>query len=362
MRRIRIGVVGSGIGASHIEGYQALPDMYEVAAVCDIDTARGEAVAAKFGVPATVDSMERLFERDIDIVDVCTPSGLHQAQAIAALEAGFDVVLEKPVGQSLAEVDAIGAVEAATGRRVCPIFQYRFGHGIQKLHHLIAKGMAGPASVATLETHWYRGEAYYGRAAWRGTFDGELGGCLTTHAIHIHDLLCEVLGAPVSVHARASNRLNGNETEDMAVLSLAFADGAFASSSVTLGSRQEISRMRFCFADLVAESGLAPYNPGHDPWTFPNDDPEAARRIAEALEDFEPLPERFVGQFYRMHGAMETGGDLPVTLADARRSIELLTASYYSMLTGETVALPIRPEHPFHGGWLDTMKKEASVG
>ncbi len=78
------------------------------------------------------------------------------------------------------------------------------------------------------------------------------------------------------MHARTSNRLNRNETEDMAVLSLEFASGAFATSSVTLGSRQEMSRLRFCFDDLVAESGLAPYNPGHDPWTFPNDDPAAA--------------------------------------------------------------------------------------
>lgn len=351
-RRLRVGVVGSGIGASHIEGYRALPDLYEVTTLCDIDADRGAAVAAKYAIPATVAALDDLLARDLDIVDVCTPSGLHQAQALAALAAGFHTVVEKPVAKSLAEADVLAAAEAASGRRLSPIFQYRFGHGIQKLHHLRAKGFAASPSVATAETHWWRSTPYYEAARWRGTFAGELGGCLTTHAIHIHDLLCEVLGPVASVHARASNRQNRNETEDMAVLSLAFANGAFATSSVTLGSRQETSRLRFCFRDLVAESGLSPYNPGHDPWTFPDDDPEAAARIAAALEDFEPLPERFPGQFLRLHAALTGDAALPVTLADARRSIELLTAAYWSAATGEPVTLPLPPDHPYYAGWI----------
>jgi predicted dehydrogenase len=355
--RLRVGVVGSGIGASHIEAYQALPDMYEVAALADIDAGRAGAVAEKFGIPAVVGSLDALLERDLDIVDVCTPSGLHQAQAIAVLEAGRHAVIEKPVAKSLAEVDAIAAAEAASAGRACPIFQYRFGHGLQKLAHLRRKGYAAQASVATAETHWFRGAEYYGRAAWRGTFEGELGGCLATHAIHIHDILCEVLGPVASVHARTSRRLNRNETEDAAVLSLEFESGAFAASTVTLGSRQEMSRLRFVFDDLVAESGLSPYNPGHDPWTFPEDDPGAATRIEAALADFAPLPERFVGQFHRMHAALVGGGPLPVTLEDARRSVELLTAAYYSAMTGEAVALPLAGEHPFYRGWLEAMKE-----
>ena len=71
------------------------------------------------------------------------------------------------------------------------------------------------------------------------------------------------------------------------------------------------------------------------------------------------LPERFVGQFYRMHAALADGGELPVTLTDARRSIELLTAAYYSALRNEIVPLPIQSGHPFHAGWLETMKKAA---
>lgn len=357
MTRLRVGVVGAGIGASHVEAYRALPDLYDVAVLCDIDPVRAEAVAAAHGVAATTTAFEDLLADGLDIVDICTPPHLHVPQATAALAAGAHVVLEKPVARSLAELDTLADAEAASGRTVSPIFQYRFGHGIQKLHHLRAKGFGAAPSVATAETHWWRSTPYYEAARWRGTFAGELGGCLTSHAIHIHDLLCEVLGTPTEVHARTSNRQNRNETEDMAVLSLAFANGAFATSSVTLGSRQQISRLRFCFSDLVAESGLAPYNPGHEPWTFPDDDPDAAARVADALADFVPRPERFAGQFFRLHAALTSGATLPVTLGDARRSIELLTAAYWSAATGAPVALPLAPDHPYYHGWIPAPER-----
>jgi predicted dehydrogenase len=361
-RRLKIGVVGAGIGASHIEGYQALPDLYEVVALCDINDSRRAALATSCGIAHQDARFEDLLSRDLDFVDICTPSGLHHAQVMQAMRAGHNVVIEKPVGKSLAEVDEQIALAAETGRLACPIFQYRFGLGVQRLHHLIAKGVAGPASVATAETHWFRGAEYYGGAAWRGTFDGELGGCLTTHAIHIHDMMCELLGPISRVHARTARRVNGNETEDMAVLSLQFESGAIGSSSVTLGSREEMSRLRVCFRDLVGESGRAPYNPGHEPWTFPHDDPQAQAGISDALADFQPLPERFAGLFLRLHRAVTEGGPLPVTLADARRSVELLTAAYWSARTGEDVPLPIGPAHPFYNGWLTTMKKDRADG
>jgi predicted dehydrogenase len=362
MRRLKVGVVGSGIGASHIEAFQALPDLYEVAVLCDIDPLRGEETRAKFGIPHHDRSLQDTLARDLDIIDICTPAALHFAQATQAMEAGFHVIVEKPVARSLAEMDALAATEAKTHRKIAPIFQYRFGHGIQKLRHLIDKGLAGRPLMATAETHWLRLEPYYQAAKWRGTWDGETGGCFTSHAIHIHDLLCEIMGPVASVHARASNRQNNNETEDSGTLSLRFDSGAYATSSISLGSRQQMSRLRFVFDNLVAESGLSPYNPGHDPWTFPDDDPEAAKRTAEALADFTPVPERFPGQFLRLHAALTDGTPLPVSLADARRSIELLTAVYWSARSGETVALPLTPDHPFYRGWVATMKNEGFHG
>jgi predicted dehydrogenase len=357
MTRLKVAVVGAGIGASHIEAYQDLPDLYEVAALCDIDPRRGGEVQAKYRIPALDLTYDATLARDVDLIDICTPAALHFPQATQALEAGFDVVVEKPVARSLAEIDALAATAARAQKRISPIFQYRFGHGIQKLHHLIARGLAGRPLMATAETHWLRLDPYYQAAKWRGTWDGETGGTFASHAIHIHDLLCEVMGTPVSLHARATNRQNRNQTEDTGTLSLEFASGAYATSSITLGSRQQMSRLRFVFDGLVAESGLSPYNPGHEPWSFPSDDPADAARIAAALADFHPLPERFQGQFQRLHAALTQGAPLPVTLDDARRSIELLTAVYWSSRSGQAVALPLPHDHPFYQGWIPTMKE-----
>jgi predicted dehydrogenase len=120
---------------------------------------------------------------------------------------------------------------------------------------------------------------------------------------------------------------------------------------VTLGAEEEISRLRFCFAGLTVESHLDPYNPGRAPWRFLTGDAGLKSRIDQALAGYEPGPERWTGQFVRLHGALTEGTTLPVTVADARASIELITAAYHSAATGETVRLPIGPDHPAYAGW-----------
>ena len=80
------------------------------------------------------------------------------------------------------------------------------------------------------------------------------------------------------------------------------------------------------------------------------------------LDDFAPRPERFVGQFLRLHEALVGGAPLPVTIDDAGRSIELLSAAYYSVLTGAAVELPIPPAHPFYGGWAAAMRQGFADG
>ena len=244
--RLKVGVVGGGIGAKHIEAYQGLPDLYAVEAFCDIDPGKTEEVAAKYGIGRTVQSLDALLAVDLDVVDICTPSNLHADQARRALEAGRHVVVEKPFASSLAEADMLTAVEARSGRRVSPVFQYRFGDGLNRLRHLQRQGLLGRAFVATIETHWKRGADYYA-VPWRGRFAGELGGCLVTHAIHAHDILTEIMGPIRSVYARTATRVNPIETEDCAALALEMADGALVALSVTLGCAEEISRLRFCF-------------------------------------------------------------------------------------------------------------------
>lgn len=350
-KRFRVGVVGGGVGLNHIEAYRQLPDLYSVDAFCDIDPARAASVASDYGIEKIVPSLDALLDLDLDIVDICTPSSLHFAQASKALAAGRHVVVEKPLAGSLAEADQLAELERKSGKRLSPIFQYRFAGGIAQLRHLRLSGLAGRAYVATVETHWRRGAAYYDNP-WRGRWATELGGTLITHAIHSHDLLTFVLGPVESVFARTATLVNPIETEDCAVLLLEMADGSFATSSTTTGAEEDMSRLRFCFEELTAESNLSPYNPGTAPWRFIAADPERQNRIDAAVAEVPTGPERNAGQFLRLHKALAEGGELPVTINDARASLELLTAAYDSARSGVAVRLPIGHDHPLYRGWL----------
>lgn len=351
VNKLRVGVVGGGIGREHIRAYQTLPDWFEVAAVCDSNTEKAQAVAAEFGVPQVVTSFDALCaQEDLDVIDICTPSALHHAHSLRGLAAGKHVICEKPVGASLRQVDELAAAAAAAGRQLMPIYQYRFGHGAQKLKRLVDAGVAGPAYLTTVETAWRRRLPYYD-GTWRGKWDTELGGALVTLAIHAHDLVTYILGPVRSVFARTMTAVNAIETEDCASASLQMADGSLVSLSVTTGSTREISRHRFCFRNLTAESSLAPYSNTSEPWRFDADTPEAQAQIDAVLADFAPLPEQFAGQFLRFAQALAAGAQLPVTLHDAHVSLELITALYKSSATEQPVTLPISVDDEWYDGW-----------
>jgi predicted dehydrogenase len=352
--KLRVAVVGMGIGRSHLRAYHSLPEQFEIVALCDIDLPKAEAVAAQLDdttIDITGDLAELCRRDDIEVIDICTPPHLHVPQVLQVLAAGKHAVCEKPLASSLADVDRVIEAEARSGRRVMPIFQYRFGHGIQKLRHLMAQGLTGQAYLATVETAWRRRPAYYA-VPWRGKWQTELGGAIVGHAIHAHDLLCYTLGPVKSVFARVKTLVNDIEVEDTAAISLEMADGSLATLAVTLGSSDEISRHRFCFSNLTAESNTRSYTSSGDPWKFTPDTPELAPQIEAALESFVPQPEGFPGQFFRFHRAIRKGTELPVMVNDARRAIELITAIYHSAQTGHVVELPLGPDQPKYNGWL----------
>lgn len=358
MSRLKIAVVGVGIGRSHLEAYAALPVLYEIAAVCDLDLDRAREVAEPFGVARLVgDYTTLLKEGGFDVVDLCTPPNTHRPMIEQALAAGCHVVCEKPLVGSLADVDALEDAVEAAGRQLFPIFQYRFGNGLQKLKHLQAKGFARRAFLATIETSWRR-EADYYAVPWRGKWATELGGCCLTHAIHAHDILSYVLGPVASVSARLKTRVNAVEVEDCAAAAVEMADGSVATLAATLGAAEELSRLRFMFEDMTVESrSPEPYRPGKDPWVFTGKTAEGQVAIDAALADFVPGPESFEGQFARIHAALTGDAPPPVTLDDARASLALITALYHSAETGERVTLPIRSDHPRYRGWVPAARR-----
>ena len=231
--------------------------------MCDIDPARRDTLAERYAIPRrTADFADLLAMDDVHVIDICTPPTLHRTMIEQALAAGKHVICEKPLVGSLADADAVIAAERAaqslSGGRLMPIFQYRWGDGAQKAKRVFDAGLAGTPFVSTLETHWTRDAGYYA-TPWRGKWETELGGALTTQAIHAYDMLTWLMGPVSRVFARLATRVNPIETEDCVSVSLALESGALATSSVTLGSREEMSRLRICCRNVTFESSLSPY-------------------------------------------------------------------------------------------------------
>lgn len=351
MARYRVAVVGLGIGEAHIaQAWRGLPDLYELRALCDLDEARLSLAAGRYGVDATTDFNEILQRDDIDIVDICTPPSFHEPQTIAALEAGKHVVCEKPLAGSIAAVDRITRAAILADRRVMPIFQYRHGQGAAEARAIIDAGLAGKPLIATSETFWTRGADYYS-PPWRGTWSKELGGTMTIHAIHIHDIATWLMGPVDRVFGRIETLLHDIENEDTACMSLRFCSGAIGAFSATVGSQREYSRLHLGFENVSFTSSPEPYAVGRGPWTIDARDPAMAKKVEEVRREVPQVRELFAGQMAAFYDALQDGGPLPVTPEDARQSIELLTAFYASAETGSDIALPISEGDPLYAGW-----------
>ncbi|WP_454853077.1 Gfo/Idh/MocA family protein [Rhizobium binxianense] len=346
-----VAIIGCGIGRSHIvEGYLPHPDRFRVAAICDLNEERLNAVGDEFGIEHRTTSFDGLLaDESIDIIDICTPPGIHKEQVIAALAAGKHVVCEKPLTGSLAGADEIIRAEKTATGTLMPIFQYRYGDGIEKARRIIDSGLAGRFYMGSVETFWRRKPDYYA-VPWRGKWATELGGVLVTHALHLHDMLFYLAGPAARVFGRVATRVNDIEVEDCASVSLLMQNGAFVSLSCTLGSQDEISRLRLHFENITFESNHEAYAPGKDPWQIIADE-EVQAKIDAVIGDWQPVPLRFNTQMLRFHDYLMGRGPLPVTSADARRALELVTAIYQSSDSGADVALPIGPDSPKYADW-----------
>lgn len=351
--KVRVAVVGAGIGKAHVSAYAELPGLFEVRAVCDLNPERAqEGASLAPGAKAVTSFEEVCADPQIDLVDICLPPQLHARMTLAALEAGKHVVCEKPLAGSVADVHRMRVLAEEKGRKVFPVFQYRYGSGYRAMHELKTRGLLGKAYTVSLETHWQRGADYY-LERWRGTWAGEMGGAIVSHACHIHNLLAHLTGDVSGVMAFLETRVNPVETEDCAAIIMRTADGALVTSSVTLGSAGSSSRFRACFEHVTATSGAHPYRIGEGPWTFEATDPARQAEIDAVVASVSAPPARFLGLFTDIHAALNGNEPLYLpSLDEGEHSIALITAIYASGREHKVIHLPLETGHPLYEGWL----------
>lgn len=361
----RVAIIGAGIGEKHLAAFAQLPELFAVETICDLNLARAAAIAQGRAIEITDDLPSVLSDPNIGIIDICLPPHLHFAVCKEALSAGKIVICEKPLVGSLAEADALIAHCQASGMPIYPVFQYRYGIGMAQLAWLIDQGLAGELYAGSVETHWNRDAGYYANP-WRGTWAGEQGGAILGHAIHAHDLITAIAGPVTRVFAELTTRVNDIEVEDCAALTFKLASGAVITSSVTLGCATDMSRIRLAFKGFTVESDHEAYAPAAKPWRFIARQPTTQAEIDAALLATPPADPGYVGQFKAIARDLAPGNTSnapgPVTLADARRSLELITAIYASARTSLPQELPLASDHPLYAGWLSEQVGDAERG
>ena len=321
-RRFRVAVIGAGIGGAHVDAYLANAPLYEVVAVCDLNAARATKVAAAAGAQAVTSYADVLRRDDIDLVDICLPPFLHFEATEQALQSGRHVLCEKPLVGSLREVERIRQLAAHVGCNVVPVYQYRYGNGLARLRRLMPR--------VSRANRWLPASRFTGTAITnsmatvRGQKATELGGAIVSHAIHAHDMLTYTLGPVQRVFARLATRVNPIETEDCASIAFEMVSGALVTSSVTLGAAEELSKFRFCFANLTAESpGVPPYRPAEGNWRFVPRGALTATEINAALQGFVPRQESFAGLLEALHPALDGADSWPRCRTPTSRSNDL---------------------------------------
>lgn len=333
---LRAAIVGTGaIADAHVQAIAATPDA-ELVAVVDRDPSHARAFADRWGGPAVADSLEALLaEGAVDVLHICTPPGVHAAQAIAALDAGAHVICEKPAALSLDELDAMTDAASRNDRRLAVVFQQRTGTAAAHVRGLLESGALGRPLVATCETLWYRDPAYFA-VPWRGKWATEGGGPTLGLGIHQIDLLAWLLGDWASVHGRLWRLARETQMEDVSTATVAFGNGVVASVVTSALSPRETSSIRID-TELATVTVDHLYGHGHEHWRItPAPHVSAETAAGWALPEVEEPSghDPLVRDIYR---ALATGEPLPSTATDPARSFEIVTAIYSSAATGRTV-------------------------
>src|SRR2546421_723178 len=223
-------IIGCGmIARFHAKALADIPGA-KIVALADSELPRAKKLADELGLGdgnIYPDLPPLLARRDVDVVIVATPSGVHMDPAVAAANAGKHVVVEKPLEITVERCDRI--IDACDKNRVklCTIFPSRFTDANRALKDAVDAGRFGRLTLGETTCKWWRSQAYYDQGGWRGTWALDGGGALMNQAIHNVDLLLWMMGPATHVSGFTSTLAHERiEVEDTAVACIRFKNGA----------------------------------------------------------------------------------------------------------------------------------------
>ncbi|MDY4611458.1 MAG: Gfo/Idh/MocA family oxidoreductase [Sphaerochaetaceae bacterium] len=230
MARLRVAVVGCGaVSKNHGRALAGNP-LAELVYAVDVDRRKAEAFCVEYG-GSPLDDYHDLFTGDtVDVVHVVTPHNTHPRIAIECMEHGFDVFCEKPLAMRAYDAGRMIEVSERTGRRLGVCFQNRLNPSTVEAKRIIDSGCYGKIVSGMALVAWDRHGAYYSASPWRGTYEGEGGGCIINQAIHTLDLLDYLSGGVSSLSAMDAKLRDTDdyEVEDTAMVLFQLKNGGQA--------------------------------------------------------------------------------------------------------------------------------------
>ena len=339
------GIIGAGvISAYHATAIEAQPDA-KIVAVASRGRAKAEAFAAQHGCEVIDDWHDMIRRDDIHAVSICTPSGLHAEQSIAAVQAGKHVMVEKPMAINLRDATEMIRAARDNGVKLGVIYQLRTGKAPTRVKKAVEDGTFGKIVFGDASIKYWRNQAYYDSASWRGTWAMDGGGCTMNQGSHGIDLLLYMMGDVEKVYARVDTVAHDIEVEDLAIAILTYKNGAYGRVQTATavnpgqGNRFEINGthgsavltedtlISWAVSDsreVLAEETIAPIN----------------RKTATSASSSTTFPvDGFIIQIANFISAVKTGEKLICSGEEGRKSVHLIMGIYESARRGEEVLL-----------------------
>lgn len=339
-RKIKIAVIGCGrISKNHFESILQ-NNNFELIAVCDNNLERLNQAKETYKVNG-YDDIETLLEKEsVDIVSLCTPSGIHPEQAIMAAKKGVNVLTEKPMGVRLEEAREMIDTCKEYNKRLFVVKQNRKNKTLQLLKRAIDDNRFGKIYLVQLNVFWTRPQEYYDMASWRGTWKLD-GGAFMNQASHYVDLITWLIGPVDSVQAFTSTNRK-IEAEDTGVLNIKWKSGTLGNMSVTMCTypkNLEGSITILGEKGTVRVGGLA-VNEIKE-WTF-QDEQDYDLEVNEATYSTTSVYGFGHPLYYKNVANVMRGTEEPETDGESGfKSLELILAAYKSATNQQLVRLPL---------------------
>ena len=345
---MNFGVVGAGnIGRFHA---RAIRDMHNgtLRGVACRGGEKAAKLAEEFGVIAYKSVADLLADSAVDVVTVATPSGTHLEIVERAAAAGKHVLVEKPLEVTTARIDAMAAACERAGVTPGAILNRRFNPAVEAVEKAVERNRFGRLTLCSAYVKWWRTQAYYDSATWRGTKSLDGGGALMNQAIHTIDQLLHFAGDVRRVTAFTGRVGHEHvEVEDVAVASLEFVGGALGSIEATTaawGEHGHAAEVHLC--GTRGSAFLADDRLRHWEFADADDEDETVRRTlmqrgSPGLGAADPgrIDSRMHQRnFEHFVDALEGREPLKVGVKEARRAVRLVEAIYESAAAGGRVA------------------------